>query len=289
MTDLLNDPFVQSSLLPLILGAVAVGVLRLVGGARTGRLLAPAGIALAFLGLFILVVGLPAFPPPSSMGKLFWSAAGGLVLGLAADALGLKGRPVSVAVAVWLVLALGWIAGPALDSLAAAVPLLVLLAVGAWVAFGGSAPDGHSPGSSSAAAPAAVLLALALAVGVTALIGSSASLAQLGLALTAATGGFLLWNWPTERHVWGASGRVALGLPLLLAAILALYTQVQAATLLLALPALAAEPLRRRLPIPDTGFGPALGTVAVTVLAVLPALVAIAAAWALSGGEASPY
>ncbi|CAO3438499.1 hypothetical protein [Azospirillum doebereinerae] len=293
MTDPLNDPFVQSSLLPLILGGVAVGVLRLVGGARTGRVLAPAGIALAFLGLFILVVGLPAFPPPSSMGKLFWSAAAGLALGLAADALGLKGRPVSVAVAAWLVLALGWIAGPALDSLATAVPLLVLLAVGAWVAFGGSAPDGRSNGgsgtSSGPAAPAAVLLALALAVGVTALIGSSASLAQLGLALTAATGGFLLWNWPAERHVWGASGRVALGLPLLLAAILALYTQVQAATLLLALPALAAEPLRRRLPISDTGFGPALGTVAVTVLAVLPALAAIAAAWLLSGGEASPY
>jgi len=288
MTDLLNDPFVQSSLLPLILGAVAVGALRLIGGERTGRILAPAGIALAFLGLFVLVVGLPAFPPPSSMGKLFWSAAGGLVLGLVADALGLRGRPVSVAVAVWLVLALGWIAGPALDSLASALPLLVLLAVGAWVAFGGSAPDGRSD-APSPAAPAAVLLALALAVGVTALIGSSASLAQFGLALTAATGGFLLWNWPTERHAWGASGRIALGLPLLLAAILALYTQVQAATLLLALPALAAEPLRRRLPIPDTGFGPALGTVAVTVLAVLPALAAIAAAWALSGGEASPY
>lgn len=284
MTDLLNDPFVQSSLLPLLLGVAAVGGLWAVGG-RNGRALAPAGIALAFLALFVLVVGLPAFPPPSSMGKLFWSVAAGLALGLAADTLGITGRAASAAVAAWLVLALGWIAGPALDSAASFVPLAVLLAVGAWIAVTGASPSGEA----RPAAPAAVLLALTLAVGVTALIGSSASLAQLGLGLTAATGGFLLWNWPRERHVWGVSGRVALGLPLLLAAILALYTQVQAATLLLALPALLAEPLRRRLPIPDAGFGPALRTVAVTVLAVLPALAAIAAAYLLSGGEASPY
>ncbi|MBP2230885.1 hypothetical protein J2847_004194 [Azospirillum agricola] len=283
MTDLLHDPFVQSSLLPLLLGVAAVGLLRLAGG-QSGRSLAPAGIALAFLLIFALVVGVPAFPPPSSMGKLFWSAAGGLVLGASLDLAGVKGRAASLAVAGWLALALGWIAGPALDSVAAALPLAVLLAVGAWVAFADSAASEDRP-----AASAAVLLALSLSVGVTALIGSSASLAQLGLALTAATGGFLLWNWPTERHLWGASGRIALGLPVLLAAILALYTQVQAATLLLALPALAAGPLRRRLPIPDTGFGPALGTVAVTVLAVLPALVAIGASWLLTGGEASPY
>ncbi len=282
MTELLNDPFIQSSLLPLLLGGLAVGLLRLAGGGWAGRRLAPGGIALAFLLLFALVVGLPAFPPPSSMGKLFWSAAAGLALGLGLDATGVTGRAVSVAVAAWLVLALGWIAGPALDSLPAVVALVVLLAVGGWVAFAGSSDDAPKP-----AAPAAVLLALALSIGVTALIGSSASLAQLGLALTAATGGFLLWNWPRERHVWGASGRVALGLAVLLAAILALYTQIQAATLLLALPALAAEPLRRRLPIPDNRLG--LETVAVTVLAVLPALVAIGAAWALSGGEASPY
>jgi len=282
ITDLLNDPFIQSSLLPLLLGGIAVGVLRLAGGARTGRALAPAGITLAFLLLFALVVGLPAFPPPSSMGKLFWSAVAGLLLGVAIDAAGLKGHTASVPVAVWLVLALGWIAGPALDSLAAAVPLAVLLAVGVWIALAGSSAAGTRP-----AAPAATLLALALSVGVTALIGSSASLAQLGLALTAATGGFLLWNWPTERHVWGASGRVALTLPVLLVAILALYTQIQTATLLLALPALAAGPLSRRLTVPQTRFG--LGTVTVTVLAVLPALAAVAATWALSGGEASPY
>ncbi len=284
MSDLLNDPFVQSSVLPLLLGLLAVGLLRLVGGARNGRLLASGGIALAFLALFLLVVGLPALPPPSSMGKLFWSVVVGFALGLVADALGLRGRAASALVGLWLVAALVWIALPALDSARAFITLAVLAAVGLWAAFADSLS-----GAEKTTSPAAVLLALALAVGVTALIGSSASIAQLGLALTAATGGFLLWNWPTERHVWGVSGRVALGLPVLIAAILTLFTQAESTTLLIALPALAADALRRRLPIGTTGFGPALGTVAVTVLAVVPALAAIAAAFLLSGGEASPY
>ena len=310
MTELLNDPFLQSSLLPLLLGLAAVGLLRLIGGAgaragagtgagarrEAGRRLATAGIPLAFVLIFLLVVGLPAFPPPSSLGKLFWSAVAGLVLGVGADAAGVQGRGAGAAVALWQWLALGWIAWPALDSPVAAAIVLVLLAVAGWVAFAGLASGpgktNTAPAATPAAAPAAsaaVLLALALAVGVTALIGSSASIAQLGLALTAATGGFLLWNWPTERHVWGVSGRVALGLAVLLAAILALYTQAQAATLLLALPAFLAGRLRHRLPVSATGFGPALGTAAVTVLAVLPALAAIAAAYLLTGGEASPY
>ncbi|MFD1625544.1 hypothetical protein [Azospirillum griseum] len=284
MSDLLNDPFVQSSVLPLLLGLLAVGLLRLVGGARNGRLLASGGIALAFLALFLLVVGLPALPPPSSMGKLFWSVVVGFALGLVADALGLRGRAASTLIGLWFVAALVWIALPALDSARAFVTLVVLAAVGLWVAFADSLS-----GAEKTTGPAAVLLALALAVGVTALIGSSASIAQLGLALTAATGGFLLWNWPTERHVWGVSGRVALALPVLIATILTLFTQAESTTLLIALPALAADALRRRLPIGMTGFGPALATVAVTVLAVVPALAAIAAAFLLSGGEASPY
>ncbi|WP_448208067.1 hypothetical protein [Azospirillum sp. sgz302134] len=281
MTDLLHDPFVQSSVLPLLLGVLAVGILHRL---LPGRLLAVAGIGLTFLAVFALVVGVPALPPPSSMGKLFWSAAAGLVLGVAADAAGLKGRAGSTLVAAWLAASLVWIALPALDSLVAGLTLLVLLVVGAWVAFG------RLPGrSEGAAAPAASLLALALAVGGTALIGSSASVAQLALALAAATGGFLLWNWPVERHGWGLSGRVALGLPVLLSGILALFTQTQAAVLLIALPALLAGGLRSRLPLPDTGVGRAVGTAAVTVAAILPALAAIGAAYLLGGAEASPY
>jgi len=281
MFDLLHDPFVQSSALPLIISVLAVGILHRLA---PGRVLALAGIGVTFLIVFALVVGVPALPPPSSMGKLFWSAAGGLVLGVAADAVGVQGRAASVLVAAWLAAALVWIALPALDSAVAVLTVVILLAVGGVVAFG------HPPDRTGGApAPAASLLALALAVGGTALIGSSASVAQMALALAAAAGGFLLWNWPVERHGWGVSGQVALGIAVLLATVLALFTQTQAAELLLALPALLAGRLRHRLPLPETGFGRAVGSAAVTILAVLPALVAIGAAYLLGGAEASPY
>ncbi|WP_372395372.1 hypothetical protein ABMY26_09050 [Azospirillum sp. HJ39] len=279
MSDLLQDPFVQSSLLPLLVGLVLVGVLHLLR-----RPLAVAGIAAGFLVVFAMVVGLPALPPPSSMGKLFWSSAAGLALGVAADAAGVRGRAASAVLALWLAGSLVWIALPALDSAAAALSLLVLLATGAWVAFGRASAPAGSP-----TAPAASLLALALAVGGTALIGSSASIAQMALALAASAGGFLLWNWPVERHGWGLSGQVALGIAVLLAGVLALFTQAQAAVLLLALPALLAGHVRRLIPAGDGLVGRAASAAAVTAAAVVPALVAIGAAYALSGGEASPY
>ncbi|PWC31385.1 hypothetical protein [Azospirillum sp. TSO35-2] len=279
MSDLLHDPFVQSSLLPLLVSLLMVGVLH-----RLKRPLAVAGIAATFLVVFALVVGLPALPPPSSMGKLFWASAAGLALGVAADVIGARGRAAAVCLAAWLAGSLVWISLPALESVVEILTLLVLLAVGAWVAFGRH--PGHSDGPT---APAASLLALALAVGSIALIGSSASIAQMALALAAAAGGFLLWNWPVERHAWGMSGQAALGIVVLLAGVLALFTQSQATVLLLALPALLADRVRRYLPVPATRFGQAAGAAAVTVAAVLPALVAIGAAYTLSGGEASPY
>jgi len=281
MSELLQDPFVQSSVLPLLVGLILVGALHLLR-----RSLAAAGIAAGFLVVFAMVIGLPALPPPSSMGKLFWASAAGLLIGVVADVAGIRGRVASAVLAVWLAASLLWIALPALDSAAAIVSLVVLLGTAACVAF---ARGSQTHGDESPTAPAASLLALALAVGGTALIGSSASIAQMALALAASAGGFLLWNWPVERHGWGLSGRVATGIAVLLAAVLALFTQTQAAVLLLALPALFAGHVRRFLPQGDGPVGRAVSSAAVTVVAVLPALVAIGAAFALSGGEASPY
>ncbi|WP_376963892.1 hypothetical protein ABNQ39_26165 [Azospirillum sp. A26] len=281
MSELLQDPFVQSSMLPLLVGLILVGALHLLH-----RPLAAAGVAAGFLVVFAMVIGLPALPPPSSMGKLFWASGAGLLIGVVADVAGIRGRIASAVLAVWLAASLLWIALPALDSAAAIVSLVVLLGTAAWVAF---ARGSEVQGVESPTAPAASLLALALAVGGTALIGSSASIAQMALALAASAGGFLLWNWPVERHGWGLSGRVATGIAVLLAAVLALFTQTQAAVLLLALPALFAGHIGRFLPQGDGLIGRAASSAAVTVVAVLPALVAIGAAFALSGGEASPY
>ncbi|HYG86866.1 MAG TPA: hypothetical protein VD978_11465 [Azospirillum sp.] len=284
--DALNDPFLQSSVLPLVLALVAVGVLRLAGGPDIGRRLAVAGIVLTFLGVFAFVVGVPAFPPPSSMGRLFWCAVAGLAVGIVADGAGLKGAKASVLIAAWLAGSLLWLTLPALSSPSAALVAVPVLAAGGWVAFGRLPAGKDGPATSSA-----VLLALSLTVGGTALAGSSASLAQTALAMAAATGGFLLWNWPVERHAWGVSGRVAFGIPVLLAAALAFFTQARVEVLLLALPVVFVDRLRARLPVPDTAVGRALATAAITVLAVVPAMIAVGTAYVLSaaGSSASGY
>lgn len=284
--DALNDPFVQSSLLPLAAGGAAVGLLRLAGGAVAGRRLATGGIALAFLAVFAFVVGVPAFPPPSSLGRLFWCVVAGLILALAGDAAGVKGAKASALTGVWLLASLLWLVLPALGPVVEILKLLPLLAAGAWVAFGRLPGGGAGPVTAGA-----VLLALALAVGGTALVGSSASLAQAALALAAATGGYLLWNWPVERHVWGLSGRVGFGALLLLTGALVHFTQARAEVLLLALPAFFVDRLRGRLPTPDTALGRAFGTAALTILAIIPAAAAIGAAYLIAAAEsaASPY
>lgn len=282
---LLDDLMVQTAVLPLLAGIVAVGLIRVAGGPTRGPRLAAAGVAAAFLAAYAVIVGLPALPPPSSMGRLFWSAVAGLALGAGADLAGLDTRRGSILVGLWLAASLVWIALPVLpDSLEALTALAVLVA-GAWLGLSRTATQ-----SAGAATPGVAVLAAALAVGGVALAGASASVAQLAFALAAATGGLLLWNWPVERHGWGVAGQATVGFLALLTAALAFFSSAHAEALLLVLPAFFADRLRDRLPLPPTAAGRALGTVALTAIAIVPAVAAVGLALFLSAGtEASGY
>lgn len=280
MNDLLGDPFFQSSVAPLALGFVAVGVQRAVFGPRA----AAAGVLAALLAVFVWVVGLPALPPPSSMGKLFWSGAAGLTMAAALDLARIGGAVRGAALLAWLGAALYWILGANLAAAAEGAIFACALAAAAWTAF---APAAN--GDDDAVSAAAPGFAWALAVGGVALIGSSASLAQLGLALTAATGGFLLWNWPKARFAWGAAGRAAQGVAVLLGAVLAAFSSAPAVALVPALTAPIGARLARGVPLPDNAVGRAARPALAMVFAVVPALISLGLALALTGGEASPY
>ncbi|MBK3733782.1 hypothetical protein GAY29_11755 [Azospirillum brasilense] len=277
---LLDDLVVQTALFPLVVGVAAVGVVRLAGGRTRGPRLAAAGVAAAFLAAYALIVGLPALPPPSSMGRLFWSAVAGLVIGVGADLAGIDRRRGTWLLGAWVTAALLWIALPVLPGSLDTITAAVLLLAGGWIALSRTAGEGEG-----AATPGVALLAAAVAVGGVALVGASASVAQLAFALAAATGGLLLWNWPVERHAWGNAGQAALGILVLLAATLTFFSSAHAEALLLALPAFFADRLRDRLPLPRTAAGRAMGTVALTVLALVPAVAAVGVAFLLSAGS----
>lgn len=279
--SLLDDLLVQTAVFPLIIGIAAVGLSRAVGGRR----LAAAGIGLAFLAAFAVIVGLPGFPPPSSLGRLFWGAALGVAAGIAADLAGFDRRRTALVIGAWLAAALGWLAWPVLPGGLETVTRAVLLVAAAWLLLARAAE--HDDG---AAAPGILLLAGSLAVGGVAMAGASASIGQLAFALAAATGGMLLWNWPVQRHGWGAAGQAALGILVLLAAALTFFSSAHTEALLALLPAVYADRLRDRLPLPATAVGRAAGTAALGVIALLPALAAIGLAFLLSAGaEASGY
>ncbi len=281
---LLDDLVVQTALFPLLAGAAAVGAARLAGGRSLGPRLAAAGVAVAFLAAYALIVGLPALPPPSSMGRLFWSAAIGLLLGVGADLAGLDRRRGTLLLGAWMAAALLWIALPVLPGSLDTITAAVLLLAGGWIALSRNASRTAAEGE-GVATPGVALLAAAVAVGGVALAGASASVAQLAFALAAATGGLLLWNWPVERHVWGNAGQAALGILVLLAATLTFFSSARAEALLLVLPAFFADQLRDRLPLPRTAAGRALGTVALTVIALVPAMAAVGVAFLLSAGS----
>ncbi|MBK3801718.1 hypothetical protein GAY33_21290 [Azospirillum brasilense] len=277
---LLDDLVVQTALFPLVVGVAAVGVVRLAGGRTRGPRLAAAGVATAFLAAYALIVGLPALPPPSSMGRLFWSAVAGLVIGVGADLAGLDRRRGTWLLGAWVTASLLWIALPVLPGSLDTITAAVLLLAGGWIALSRTAGEGEG-----AATPGVALLAAAVAVGGVALVGASASVAQLAFALAAATGGLLLWNWPVERHAWGNAGQAALGILVLLAATLTFFSSAHAEALLLVLPAFFADRLRDRLPLPRTVAGRAMGTVALTAIALVPAVAAVGVAFLLSAGS----
>lgn len=280
MNDLLGDPFFQSSVAPLALGFVAAGAFRAAAGPRV----AAAGVLAALLGVYLWVVGLPALPPPSSMGKLFWAGVAGLILALVLDLARIGGAVRNAATLIWSAAALSWILGGNLSAPADAAVFAVALVAAAIAAFVPSADGDES--AVSAGAPA---FAWALATGGVALIGASASLAQLGLALTAATGGFMLWNWPKPRFVWGAAGRATQSFVVLPAAVLAVFSSAPAVALIPALFAPLGPRLARRIPTPDNAVGAALRPALAVIFAVVPALVSLGAAFALTAGESSPY
>lgn len=280
MSDLLADPIIQSSALPLLLGfALTIG-LRLVAGRRA----AASAVLLSFLLLYLWVIGLPALPPPAASGKLFWAAGAGAALGLGLDLLRIGVPWRGAALLVWLAAALIWIIGGALSGPADWAVLVLALLAGAVAVFA-PAPDGeHEPVSAAAAT-----FAMALAVGGVALIGASASLAQLGLGLAAGLGGFLLWNWPVARHPWGAAGRTVPGVVILLAAVLAAFSSAPAVALAPALLCPVFARFAARLPLPANALGRALRPALAVVSALLPALAAVGLAWLLTGDAAAPY
>jgi hypothetical protein len=285
LRGLLGDPLVQSALLPALATALLTGLIRLAGGRGRGPLLASAAIAAGFLLAYAAILGWPPLPPRASTQKIAYIALAGLALGAALDAAG-AGRGVLgwASVALGTLLAVGWLYGRQL----LAAPTAEQIALAAAVALGGLFLLARLEVARDDAPSAAVMLLVAAAgAAFVAVLGRSAALGQLAGALAAATGGFLLWNWPVARYRFGAAAVLGAGGALVaILASLAFFTAASRIALALLPLVFLADSAAARLPL---GKKPALRPVGLGLVALVPAALAVAAAYLAADGGGSGY
>lgn len=270
MSPWLDNVFVQSAVVPFVVGLVAALVLR-----RTGAPWAGFGFALAFGAAAYLIAGFQLLPLTSTR-KILLAAAGAVAVGLVLDTLVSDRR-----VRLWL---------PATGAAAATLWVLwpVLLrsegAQLAWVALPALAYTGWLVAGTQALEPAPVkttvaALMLGLGTGVSALLGASALMGQLGGAVAAAVGAYVLaflWRGPY------APGRTLTLPATLLCALIGVSAVHYASLPWYSLAPLALIPLLARLPLPAGRGG--LGAIALASLYTLPAAAAaIIITWRVAG------
>ena len=183
MNELLSQPALQSSLIPFCT-ALAAGVLLVAGAGRWAGL----SVLVGFYAAVYLIAGFE-FAPLTSTRKILLLGLGAIPVGVALDALRINAR-VGAGALFWLAgAALLWVVWPVVqrEEVRAAVGLGGMGVIYAVVVTSMATELGARPRHAGVA-----LLTMSLGTGGAALMGASALIGQLGLALGAATGAWLL-------------------------------------------------------------------------------------------------
>ncbi len=247
------DLIIETAALPFVV-ALATALLAFALNRRYAAL----GLVLGFLAAYWLIMGLPPLAPRGSAQKLPYlallAAGAGLAVEIGAARFRLLRPGLALALPLVIGIWLGWrgLARGEGTSFAAVAALVV--AGGAVLLAYGQPPEAGRRGLE---APA-VALVLALALGALALLGRTASTAQLAFALAAALGGQML--------LFSEASRLGLAI----------------ATLVVASPLAA-----RRLKLPAGPSGDVLAPLATGVVALVPAALAIGIGLALASREPS--
>ena len=269
LRELLGNPVVQSSALPLVAGLACAALLyplRLEGLAAIAGFLA----AVAAIGDF-------GFEPLNATRKIVLTGAAAALVGALCD---VAFKPTRFSAPL-----LGAIFGAATLWVFAAVlrqkaPIDVALIGGAVVALTVWLVAATVSLQVDAARAGAAGLMLGLGAGFSAVLGASALIGQYGMALGAASGGFLLLLLAFGPRV-GAGHALTLTVSVL-GALLAAASVLLAQVPWVAVAALALVPLAARLPLPGTPLW--MQPVLAGVYTAVPAAGACALVWLQSRG-----
>lgn len=190
MNELLNNPAVQAGVAPFVVALVVAVLLH-----RT-RLLGLA-IGAGFLTVVFLALGF-SFESLTSVRKMIVCGVAATLLVLVVEAAKLEAKPViravlvagAAAAAIWVI----WRVLQQLDTKA-----LLLAGAGAVIYMVALVESGNRIGPDPVRSASAALM-IGLASGVLALLGASASLAQVGIAVGASGGAVLLVQMLTGKY-----------------------------------------------------------------------------------------
>ena len=295
LQTLLVNPATQSTVVPFVVALIVTGLVRLIGGEQRGRQFVMVAVGIGFLVAFVLVEGAPAIAATTAKQKVFFIVVVGLVAGLLLDARASR-RVLAerLAIVLFPLLVLLWMAQRLLSfgiELDVVLPLVVLW-LGSMIVFWRLSVTGETGG---ALVPGVQLLVASVGLSVVALLGASASLAQLTAGLAASVGAVLLVAFLTlvfagNRFGFGAVGAFGGGGALLaICYVLVMFTE---GVSFWALAVLALVFLTDLVPVKARFGGTvvrrAMQPVMLTVIAAIPAGLAVLIAF-LTGDGASPY
>ena len=271
MESIIQNPALQSGVLPFVLSLLVVLALSMAGSFRAGIAVA-AGLALCIA----LVAGFQLTPLTSTR-KIILLALAAFPLGLALDLWAPARRVAATLLAVLATGSVLWLLWPVLSRRELAEALLLGAALAAYGAWQVVALDTLRHDSRRVLGGG---LALAFGTGVGALFGASALLGQLGMALGAALAAPALVHF--IRGGVGAGHLVAVPVALI-SALLGVAAHVYAKLPWTALAALALAPLLAAVPWPRR-LPDRLGFVLITLLASAASVLAVYLSWRSAGG-----
>ncbi|GGK71334.1 hypothetical protein [Amphritea balenae] len=280
MENLLNNPMLQSSLLPLLISLIVAGVVGF--SSAKGQRFAAIAVAISALATIIVISGL-SFPPKATSQKLPYLIMAGAIIGLLVDALNIKGwsyKLVSLIIPLGMV---GWLFGARFNSmdLVGGFYLIVITLLAILTLWQGDNQRNRIDSGLK-------LLFISGGLGAILLIGSSAMLAQTAFGLMAAIGGLLLWNWPKFRFNIGAS--ILFPIVAILSAMAAqglFFTKASGIALLLLMPLLLIDLIMPRIPLLNRAATPMTRALSLGAIGVMILPVAIGSALLLT--ETSGY
>lgn len=276
MNDLLSNPAIQSGIIPLLVAAIVAVILKRFPGYWSGL-----SFAAAYYLSVYLAVGFQFFPLTSTR-KILILGIIGIVIGIMIDN---KICKTKYWYATLLTLGGGgalWLIWPLLlrqEGFMFIAMLLPALTYVAWLTVGSNQFRNNTERGAMTA------LALGLGTGISAILGASALVGQLGIAIGAIAGAILLLSLFQQKVQIGSTFLLPVGL---LSGLLGVAAVLYASLPWYCLIPLAAVPLTSYINLPN-------GLTKIKLLFMLAAftlpfpIISIALAWLSGSGEESMY